>query len=300
MARNEGLVHIGSDGSTSGDRIAAAGYRARKWNEIVGWGFDGRIERMIEWWRNSPTHAPIMLDGGLTEIGAGYRYRTGTRWGHYWVVEFARPAAGQATRPPTGSCEGEGKLVDMLEYMRGDGRGYMVRMKDGRQEKFRTKRKGDEEWLQLKNNQYEQLKHGGGYIWRGIDTSPGQGEYYIQQEEGTGWARWCPRHMAIGQEWKASVVHDVIFYSKQDCRETGNSSSGRATNRLKLVNKYESRIWNGQTIRDVIEVKTGTGETMYYARGYGLVAWESGWGSSAIAHELPAQEWDNEPETGCW
>lgn len=34
--------------------------------------------------------------------------------------------------------------------------------------------------------------------------------------------------------------------------------------------------------------------------GFGLVAWASMWGSSAIAQLLPANEADNEPEHGCF
>ena len=43
LARSQWLIdsgrwHEGSDGSSIGDRLRRAGYRARQWREIVGWG----------------------------------------------------------------------------------------------------------------------------------------------------------------------------------------------------------------------------------------------------------------------
>lgn len=58
--------------------------------------------------------------------------------------------------------------------------------------------------------------------------------------------------------------------------------------------------WNGVTVADVIEVVGSTGERMFFGRGWGLVAWYSMWGQSAVARELAAGEADNVPERGCF
>jgi hypothetical protein len=190
--------------------------------------------------------------------------------------------------------------IDLLPYLKGDGRAYMVRHpQDGSQEKFRTVDKGDR-WVILKNNQWEELWLSGDYIWRGKDTSAGDGQYYRQFEEGQEGARWCPRQMLLGQTWAAPVGHTVQTYQKPGCTPVAHHRNGTAVKRVKLVAKYASRTWNNITVEDVIELETHTGERMWFARGYGLVAWSSTWGVSAIAHILPANKADNQPEKGCF
>lgn len=206
-------------------------------------------------------------------------------------------APGLADPPPPPPPTGE--LVDLLPYLRGDGRGYMVRHPAGNEEKFRTVVDGSR-WLQLKNSQYEEFLLEGDYVWRGIDTSAGEGNYYRQSETGRLYAKWCPRNMRIGQTWTSPDRHTVQTFSKASCAPVDHHRNGNATNTVALVDRYSSRTWNGITINDVIALRTHTGEVMYFARGYGLVAWEAGWGSSAIANILPPNEWDNRPEQGCF
>ncbi len=190
--------------------------------------------------------------------------------------------------------------VDLVDYLKGDGRCYMVQHPDGPSERFRTVDKGDGRWLQLKNSQWEEFWTGNGFIWRGKDTSAGDGNYYRQYESLEEGARWAPRVMTVGQTWVAPVGHTVQTYRKSDCAKVAHHRNGTATNSLTLVARHAARTWNGITVSDVIELKTHTGETMWFGRGYGLVAWTSSWGVSAIAHLLPAHEADNEPERGCF
>jgi hypothetical protein len=189
--------------------------------------------------------------------------------------------------------------VGLLDYLRGDGRAYMVRHPDGNNEKFRTVHDGAR-FLLLKNSQWEELWADDQFIWRGVDTSPGDGQYYRQFEDGQRGARWCPRRMTVGQAWASPAEHTVQTYWKGDCQPADHHRNGRTRNRLTLVARHAAMTWNGVTVRDVIEVVSGTGETGFWARGYGLVAWSSPWGSSAISHELPASEGDNQPEHGCF
>ncbi len=86
--------HSGSNGSMYYDRIINAGYTmASRWgaaNETIGWG--NNLDRQINWWMNSTVHRNIMLSSNYTEIGIGYVGDPNNRWGHWWVVDYARPA----------------------------------------------------------------------------------------------------------------------------------------------------------------------------------------------------------------
>lgn len=308
MATHPGLVHEGSDGSTIEERIRDAGYAPAQWGEVVAWGWGGAAQPAVDWWLASPGHVGYVLSTEYTEIGVGYATGLGP-WGHYWCVDFGRraempmpppePARPYTSHIPVSLGGPTAAGIDLLDYLRGDGRAYMVRHPDGAQEKFRTVALGDGRWLLLKNSQWEELWADESFIWRGADTSPGDGQYYRQFEDGRAGARWCPRRMTVGQTWTAPEPHTVQTYWKSDGRPVEHHRNGRAANRLTLRARHAAMTWHGVTVRDVIEVGSHTGESMYFARGYGLVAWVSPWGSSAIAHELPPHEADNEPERCC-
>ena len=89
LSRHPDLMHDGSDGSSIIDRIRRAGYAARLWREVVGWGFGGDVAAMVAWWLDSPGHAAILLERELADIGAGYVYAPGSAAGHYWTVDMA-------------------------------------------------------------------------------------------------------------------------------------------------------------------------------------------------------------------
>lgn len=304
---DSGRYHEGSDGSSIGDRIRREGYRATRWLEVVGWGFQGDSDRMLEWWMNSPVHRDTILSTDVDEMGAGYLYAPGSPWASYWVVDFGRRANAPQPEPPRPhtvnvpivTTPGAAEL-DLLPYLRGDGRAYMVQHPSGASEKFRTVTEPNSRFKQLKNSQWEQFYYTPDYIWRDVDTSPGDGQYYRQFEDDAQGARWCPRRMTVGQSWRSPVSHTVQTYDKATCRPVEHHRNGRATNALTLAAHHRQMTWNDITVMDVIELVTHTGEHMFFGRGWGLVAWESTWGSSAIAHVLPPHEADNHPETGCF
>ena len=93
MAAHPGMVHYGSDGSDGGERMRRAGYAWTTWGEVVGWGFEGQIEPMVNWWLNSPEHARRILDADMVDAGIGYATGLGP-WGHYWTVNLARGDSG--------------------------------------------------------------------------------------------------------------------------------------------------------------------------------------------------------------
>lgn len=228
---------------------------------------------------------------------------------HYIVANVVDPAPLLGLPPstlpgPDGSAPGS---VDLLPYVKGDGRLYEVRHSSGSQERFQTQAAGNVFW-QTKNHLFEELAYDNSHIWRGLDTSPGPApayaerpgadRYYTAAEAGHSRARWIKRFMAPGETF-VNGGHLVQFYYKDNCTQSA-ANSGNATNRTTFVARHASKTWHGVTVLDVIELTNGT-ETWFFGRGFGLVAWSSGWGSSAISEiHLPGTRPDNVRETGCF
>jgi hypothetical protein len=236
-----------------------------------------------------------------------------------WSVEQWLALATSEPPPPP-----PGEAIDLLPYFRGDGRQYevqhpapqnqslfariMTALTGGPTETFQTQRDGDVFYL-VKNSQYEQFFADGLHIWRGLDTSPGPapgyaerpGElrFYRQFEPGQQFAKWCKRHMAIGETY-TGPGHNVQFFYKSDCAPS-SANSGNSVNRVRLVAHHQSMTWNGILLQDVIEIGgvTADSERFWFARGFGLVAWSSQWGQSAIS-EIHSGRDDLRRETiGC-
>lgn len=204
--------------------------------------------------------------------------------------EEPKPPATPAPTPPPAA-----KKIDLLPYLKGDGRQYVVRHPGGAQEDFQVQAEGDKFWL-VKNSQYEMFRYDEAFIWRGVDTSPGPAptyaerpghlRYYRQAESGQQWARWCPRWMEVGQTWKGPG-HWVQFYWKDDCKQSA-ANSGADQNQITLVAHHAFKVWNGVHVNDVVELRAKNGERFFFARGFGLVAWSAEWGESAIVEISPA------------
>lgn len=82
--------HLGSDGSSGGTRMFAAGYTWEGWSEIIGWGFADPAQ-MVDWWLTHEEHRAILLSTAFTEFGIGHAAISNTLWQHYWTVNFGRP-----------------------------------------------------------------------------------------------------------------------------------------------------------------------------------------------------------------
>lgn len=87
MARSGTVDHIGPDGSTSGERMAAAGYRADIAGETLAGGQD-TVVQVMRAWRASPTHYAAMTDPRLRHVGFGHASSDSTRYDEYWVQHF--------------------------------------------------------------------------------------------------------------------------------------------------------------------------------------------------------------------
>jgi uncharacterized protein YkwD len=88
MAEQGFTSHTGSDGSSARDRVLEAGYTGTYVGEIIGWGFVGDPDRMIEWWIKSAPHRALILSDTATDFGVGYARDPESDWGHYWTVDL--------------------------------------------------------------------------------------------------------------------------------------------------------------------------------------------------------------------
>ena len=193
MAAHPGIVHIGSDGSTIEERIRGAGYAPVAFGEVVAWGWQGEVAPALEWWLNSPAHVGYVLSPEYTEIGVGYATGLGP-WGHYWAVDFGRPATVAPPPPPPRPYTSHVPIVlggtvapgiDLLDYLRGDGRAYRVGNQRGTYEVFQTQTEGDrfyqvKAWDDLSVVHWEEFTVDNDHIGRDVDTSPGVGRVYRQ------------------------------------------------------------------------------------------------------------------------
>lgn len=182
----------------------------------------------------------------------------------------------------------QSKIYDLLAYMRGDGRKYRVRTvqgpNKGAEEIFQTQRGAENQFFYVKNEQWEELFFTPDRIYRRRDTSPGPApeeaerafayRWYEQFDPGSSiGAAWAKRFMRIGETFIGGI-HQVQFYYKEDCAESA-LNSGAARNTLTLTAHHD--VWTspaGKVMYDVIELSTpGTGESQFYAKGYGPVGW---------------------------
>lgn len=90
QACNNFKGHIGSNGSTIGDRIYAAGYSPSYYVEIIAPAAD-TPQAAIAQWNSNAIHRLAMLDPKASEIGIGYVYSTTSLYGYYVTVDLASP-----------------------------------------------------------------------------------------------------------------------------------------------------------------------------------------------------------------
>lgn len=161
----------------------------------------------------------------------------------------------------------------MLPYLRGDGRLYEVRNAQGSQERFQTQVASDKIFYQTKNTQWEMMRFDDGHIYRDVDTSPGDGRYYRLLENGQPGSRWIPRFWRPGETY--TRARRVQFYRKSDCQPL-EANSGDVVDTMRFAAHYASYTFRtGITLQDVIKLEwVNGGELYYYAREYGLCAWE--------------------------
>lgn len=238
--------------------------------------------------------------------------RTRPRRVYWWqdgkvmYIEAGSPPPDPGPDPPPPPPSGQ---VDLLPYFIpvSDGYGplYEVKDPDGAQRRCQVQVEASTRkfWLTKGTagldgrSEFEELAWDKLWIWRGLDTSPGAGRFYVQFEYGGTMARWCPRFMSVGQVW-TGAGHYVQFFMKGDCSKS-SPNSGPATNQTKFFDRNPVNV-NGLNFNDVIHIGRPGGEEFWFARGIGMIGWKSGWNQSWISElHAPGQRPNNIKETVC-
>ena len=192
---------------------------------------------------------------------------------------------------------------DMAQFMIGDRRLYEVQHSGGSQARHQTQVEGDR-FYHTKGDEitaeWEELWATEDTIYRGTDTSPGNGLYYTLYENNQARSAWSPRFWDVGDVYERRPF--VVFFRKSNCTVTAD---GFQPSWLRFEAYYPSYTFrSGITLRNVIELtwlleEDGEAiESYFYAEGYGLVGWGSidhGFSYVSSLHE-PGQRPDNKRE----
>lgn len=86
--------HVGLDGSTFDERIAAAGYAFSNAGEnlYAGWATWNTPYQAYIHWVYSKRHYAVMTHPDLTEVGIGYVFVDGSTYEGYFSADFGAPA----------------------------------------------------------------------------------------------------------------------------------------------------------------------------------------------------------------
>lgn len=90
VARNF-FDHTGSDGSSPGDRMTAAGYPWRGWGENIAAG-QSSVAEVVDGWMKSDGHCANLMNAAFRDIGvACVAGNAGTTYRSYWTQDFGTP-----------------------------------------------------------------------------------------------------------------------------------------------------------------------------------------------------------------
>lgn len=214
-----------------------------------------------------------------------------------------------ATQPPA-------EKLDMLQFLRGDGRIFEMQHAGGGQERNQVQPHPTDPnaWYVCKGE-----NEGHWELWRLVtmvvdgeieevfcldtdtsaaNASDGTARYYkIRKNDGL--APKYRRFMAVGESFGDSG-HVVQFYRKDNCQPHPENSGPAANVTLIVALHEEMEFANGIVLQNVLEVQENS-ETQFWCAGYGRVKWVSPWGSSQISEEhAPGQRPDIKREViGC-
>lgn len=190
------------------------------------------------------------------------------------------------------------KSIDILPFMAGDDHIYEVKLTIGDDEyqaRHQTQAAGHI-FYHTKGNQFsaewEELWHADGYIYRGTDTSPGNGKYYTLRDPGMYGSKWAPRYWQVGDIYFRNP--HVQFYYKDNCMPVAGEG-GTFPSRLLFEAFYPSYTFeSGITLANVVQLawlpatSNNVLERYFYAEGYGLVGWRSNSGARSYVSEIHA------------
>ena len=201
------------------------------------------------------------------------------------------PVKQPPVKPPTTPEPPAANTIDILEYMRGDGRIYMMRTinPDG-------SRRGDERiqtqphetdpngWYIVKNSLWEHWRYDPATetIRLVRDISPAdEGRaptyYEVTAADGQPGGKWCKRYMKIGEQYIEPQDHRVLFRRKSDGGDPGDPRSG--------VNRNDTTFF--KIVGNEIHIGHLHGEIHIFRKGYGRIGWNSPWGNAYISDDDP-------------
>lgn len=88
MAEDNFFSHTAPDGSTMVGRAESAGYAAWTFLAENLAGGQPSPDRVVAAWMKSPGHRANILSPEASEVGVGHTFKGGTKFGHYWALEF--------------------------------------------------------------------------------------------------------------------------------------------------------------------------------------------------------------------
>ncbi len=90
MASEGFLDHVSPSGDTVGERIAAAGYRARAWGETIAGGYVDPGET-VAGFLASPSHCAVLMSADFSALGAALVEDDASVYLSYWTLVLAAP-----------------------------------------------------------------------------------------------------------------------------------------------------------------------------------------------------------------
>jgi hypothetical protein len=250
----------------------------QKWQEnggghICAYALTSKFEN------NQFGHVEIVRDQGVNSYKEHHKYAQ--------LLQNKRGLSDNQRRTPTDKTN----TIDVLKYMRGDGRLYMVRVfnKDG-------SRRGDERyqtqphetdpnaWYMVKNSLWEHWRYDPATetIRLVRDVSPdAQGRaptyYEVTAGDGSEGGVWCKRYMQVGETFVEKLNHRVVFKRKSDGQDAKDPRTGENHNETKLF-KLEG---------DELHIGKEGAETHIFRLGFGRIGWNSPWGRAYISDDDP-------------
>jgi len=208
---------------------------------------------------------------------------------------------------------------DMARFMTIDVPGgfgplYEVRHNTGSQARHQTQVTPDRFYHTKGENvaEWEELWIKNDLVYRGTDTSPGNGEYYtLYADDAIGTpagSAWSPRFWRVGDIYERNPY--VVFYRKSDCGAVPGKN-GFQPSWLRFEAYYPTYTFKHNvsgladiTLSNVVELSwllqlDGEPEERYfYAESYGLVGWSSRDGKVSAISEIhgPGERPPNERE----
>ena len=91
MARNDFFSHIGADGSSASERVAAVGYPWFAVAENIGAGYASAVDAVNGWIGSRAGHCEALMNPRFTEIGGACGHAPQTAYGNYWTIDLAGP-----------------------------------------------------------------------------------------------------------------------------------------------------------------------------------------------------------------